>query len=160
MDYGIEYNLVFNFDTKFQQQISQIIIDNWGYNYGLNGFGYASIDEYKLWKKGTKFLVASLQGNIVGFVAYEKYSMANCSRFTPCLSCLWVHDTWRSKGIGKELVNRLCTFLHDNEHIDEVYLWLTDDSLVSWFESIQWKYLVKWVYLQRWVTIMYRNIKQ
>lgn len=158
----IKYVLVKSFDTVFAKEIENIIADKWSYNYGsVNGFGFSSASEFKAWKSDTVFMIAHDENQLVGFVALEKYGIARCSRFTPCLSCLWVHDQWRTQGIGKRLVTQLIEATKEElptHKTDEVYLWLVDDSLVKWFESIGWRYLVKWPYLNRFVSIMYLNL--
>jgi N-acetylglutamate synthase-like GNAT family acetyltransferase len=153
------YTLIEDFATDHEAEIAATIIKNWGYNYGQQGFGFINPQEYKLWKSDTKFMTAESEDKkLIGFVAYEKYSMANTGRFSPCLSCLWVHEDYRNRGIGGELVKKMTEVVYRLTKNPKIYLWLLDTSLTSWFESLGWKHLVRLVYLTRWVSIMELNL--
>ena len=86
----LTYNFVYDFATPHAQTIINIMIREWGYNY-IDGFGYTSTSEYKLWKNDTVFLVAENESKeFVGMVAFERYNIARNARFTPCICCLYV----------------------------------------------------------------------
>jgi len=163
----MNFTLIKNFDTPFANDIANIMIQQWGYNY-RDGFKYKSIDEYKLWKKDTLVLIATTPATpatLAGMIAYEEYNMADMARWSPCLCCLWVDPSIRQKGLGTELLIRMTDICRElptpnpQNPRKDLYIWFLDPTLISFFEKAKWRYLIEWNYLNRKVHIMYRDLR-
>ena len=153
----ISYQVVTNFQTPFADQIAAIMIKEWGYNY-IQGFGYSSIAEYKLWKQDSIFVIAtdaaaSSSGKVIGMIAFERYNMAGTFRFTPCICCLYVDPAYRNQGIGEALMVYMRKVLVDLG-LREAYAWVLDTNIGFWFELRGWRYVTEYIYLDRRVQVM------
>jgi len=153
----LTYNFVYDFVTPHAQTIIDIMIREWGYNY-IDGFGYTNTSEYKLWKNDTVFLVAENESNeFVGMVAFERYNIARNARFTPCICCLYVEQSYRNQSIGEALMTKMTEYTRDSGH-SEIFAWTLDSSMSRWFESRNWRYETEYVYLGRRIYVLRCNL--
>jgi ribosomal protein S18 acetylase RimI-like enzyme len=151
----LSYHVVTNFNTPYADQIADIMIREWGYNY-IYGFGFASIAEYKLWKDDSIFVIATENARstkVIGMIAFERYNMAGNSRFTPCICCLYVDPDFRNQGIGEALLINMQAILTSSGY-REAYAWVLNTDIGFWFELRGWRYVTEYIYLDRRVLIM------
>lgn len=97
----------------------------------LNGLSY---ENYKIMFENfvgdETFLVAVLDGKVVGYCRYSNESSSSLSYVDCELVAIYVHPNFKGKGIGTKMFNYVIN-LFNNQNKDNMILWCLEDNIDS-----------------------------